>query len=72
MKYLQWDITMDTSRKGRVYRATWREGKESITHYFSNFVGMIGYLGLVDFYSFRDYWNSQRRLFDVIKKVPQI
>ena len=67
MKYLKWDITMDTSHKGSVYRATWREGKESITHYFANFVGMIGYLGMIDFYSFREYWNHQRRVFNMTK-----
>ena len=67
MKYLQWDITMDTSRKGSVYRATWREGKESITHYFSNFVGMIGYLGMIDFYTFREYWNRQMQVYNMTK-----
>ncbi len=65
MKYLQWDITMDTSHKECVYRATWCEDKESITHYFANFVGMIHYLGMVDFMTFREYWNHQRRVFNM-------
>lgn len=56
MKYLQWEITMDTSHEGSVYKAVWREGKEAITHYFANFVGMIGYLGMIDILTFREYW----------------
>lgn len=67
MKYLQWDIEMDTSRKGSVYRATWREGEESITHYFGNFVGMICYLGMVGFMSFREYWNRQMQVYNITK-----
>ena len=65
----RWEVEMDTSRKGSVYRATWREGKESITHYFENFVGMVGYLGMIDFFTFREYWNYQRGLYNMIEAV---
>ena len=61
----RWEVTMDTSRKDSAWRATWREGKESVTHYFRNFVGMIAYLGMTDFYTFREYWNHQRKLYEL-------
>ena len=67
VKFLNWEIEMDTSRKGSASRATWREGKEAITHYFENFTGMIGYLGMVDFYTFREYWNFQKQRYNMIK-----
>jgi hypothetical protein len=63
----RWEVTMDTSRKDANWRATWRDGKESITHYFTTFTGMVGYLGVIDFYSFREYWNRQRRLYNMVK-----
>ena len=67
IKFLNWEIEMDTSRKGSAYRATWREGKEAVTHYFENFTGMIVYLGMMDFYSFREYVNHQKIMFGIVK-----
>ena len=62
----RWDVEMDTSSKGSAYRATWREGKESITHHFANFTGMVAYLGMIDFYSFREYWDSRMKVYNAI------
>lgn len=58
----RWEVSMDCSRKDAPWLAVWREGKESIAHHFENFTGMIGYLGMMDSYTFREYWNHQRQL----------
>ena len=68
MMYQGWTITMDTSERRGVYRATKTQNGKTLTYRHPNLTGQIGWLRLVEKQGFDARCEQEHRTYQTFHK----